>query len=141
MKDAGILPGRIKERVTLRIQSLEPYSSELTAEQIGAIADIAEAYGSGSVHVTPRQTIEIPDIGIARLEGIRNLLNNYGLYTGSSGRYLRNIIACSRWCLYNAIPVSDLAQKLNNLFHRRILPGKTNIALSGCDFSCVSSRT
>ncbi len=141
MNDAGILPGRLKERVTLRIQSIEPYSSELTSEQIGVIADIAESYGSGSVHITPRQTIEIPDIEISHLEDIKDLLKNYGLYAGSSGRYLRNVIACSRWCLYNVLPLSDLAQRLNSLHQRRILPGKTVISLSGCDFSCVRSRT
>ncbi|HDZ87711.1 MAG TPA: hypothetical protein ENH38_03720 [Nitrospirae bacterium] len=69
------------------------------------------------------------------------LLNKEGLYTGSSGTYLRNVAACSRWCLYNAIPMSNLAYKLNNLHADVALPGKTNISLSGCDFSCVRSRT
>ena len=31
--------------------------------------------------------------------------------------------------------------KLNNLHIERTLPGKTDISLSGCDFSCVRSRT
>ncbi len=141
MEDPGILPGRLKERVTLRIQSIEPYSSELTSEQIGVIADIAEKYGSGAVHITPRQTVEIPDLGKAKIDEINNLLNNTGLYAGSSGKYLRNVIACSRWCLYNAIPLSDLAQRLNKKSHIKILPGKTTISLSGCDFSCARSRT
>lgn len=141
MKRAGIIPGRLKERTTLRVRSLEPYSSELKAEQIGVIADIAEKYGSGVVHVTPRQTIEIPDIEHSYLEDINKILNKAGLYTGSSDRYLRNVIACSRWYLYNATPVSDLALKLNRLYQDKILPGKTNISLSGCDFSCTRSRT
>ncbi len=75
MKRAGIIPGRLKERTTLRVRSLEPYSSELKAEQIGVIADIAEKYGSGVVHVTPRQTIEIPDIEHSYLEDINKILN------------------------------------------------------------------
>ena len=137
----GILPGRIQNRVTLRVRSVEPYSSELTAEQVGVIADIAEKYGSGIVHVTPRQTVEIPDIEEAYVDDINILLNGSGLYTGSSGRHLRNVIACSRWCLYNAFPITDLALQLNRRYRDRILPGKTNISLSGCDFSCVRSRT
>ncbi len=141
MDENGIIAGRLGARATLRIRSLEPYSSELTAEQIGVIADIAEGYGSGKVHVTPRQTIEIPDVERSHLEEITGLLNDAGLFPGSSGRYLRNVIACSRWCLYNVHPISDLARELNQLHEERLLPGKTNISLSGCDFSCTRSRT
>jgi len=35
MNGAGILPGRQEDRVTLRVQAVEPYSSELTGEQKG----------------------------------------------------------------------------------------------------------
>jgi len=138
---AGVVRGRPRDRVVLRIRAFEPYSSEFTSDQIDVIADIAEKYGSGVVHVTPRQTVEIPDVERSSIEVIAGLLGGYGLSPGSTGRHLRNVIACSRWCLYNAVPVSDLARKLNNLHAGRILPGKTDISLSGCDFSCVRSRT
>jgi len=137
----GILPGRLRGRVTLRVRSIEPYSSEFTTEQLGVIADIAEKYGSGIVHVTPRQTVEIPDIDGSYVVDISKLLSGPGLYTGSSDKYARNVIACSRWCLYNAFPITDLALQLNRRYRDRALPGKTNISLSGCDFSCVRSRT
>jgi len=138
---SGILPGRMQNRVALRVRSVEPYSSELTGEQIGVLADIAEKYGSGIVHVTPRQTVEIPDINRADTDDVHMLLKGAGLFTGSSGGNVRNIIACSRWCLYNAFPVTDIALTLNRKYRDRILPGKTTISLSGCDFSCVRSRT
>ncbi len=141
MKDAGIIPGRLKERITLRLRSLDPYSSEMTAGQLGIIAEIAERYGSGKVHVTPRQTIEIPDIEYSYIEEIKSKLHIFGLYTGSANKLLRNVIACSRWCLYNAYPMSELALRINRLLKNKVFPGKTNISLSGCDFSCVRSRT
>ena len=141
MNNPGILQGRTKGKSTLRVASNDPYSAELTAEQIGIIADIAEKYGSGSVHVTARQTIEIPDIELTSINEIEELIKDSGLYTGSSGNYIRNIMACSRWCLYNASPLSDLAAQLNRKYQGRELPGKTLISLSGCDFSCTRSRT
>jgi anaerobic sulfite reductase subunit C len=141
MDVSGILQGRTKGKSTLRLASKDPYSAEFTAEQIGIIADIAEKYGSGSVHVTPRQTIEIPDIELAYIDEIREFIRNSGLYTGSSDKYIRNVMACSRWCLYNASPLSDLAAQINRKYQNRKLPGKTIISLSGCDFSCVRSRT
>jgi anaerobic sulfite reductase subunit C len=141
MNNNGIIEGRTEGRIVLRVRSEEPYSAEFTAEQVGALADVAEKYGSGAVHITPRQTVEIPHVERAALSDIRELLARHGLYPGSSGRNLRNVTACSRWCLYNASPMSETARKLNSFLNQRVLPGKTNISLSGCEFSCVRSRT
>lgn len=141
MNDTGIIEDRGTGRIVLRIRSMEPYSAEFTTGQLGIIADIAENYGSGVAHVTPRQTVEIPHINRAELPEVTALLAHYGLFPGSSGRQLRNVTACSRWCLYNASPMSDAARKLNALLSEKTLPGKTNISLSGCEFSCVRSRT
>jgi len=141
MDTVGILPGRTKGKITLRLKASDPYSSELTTHQIGVIADIAEIYGSGVVHITPRQTVEIPDIMESSLEEIIDKLRKAGLSPGSTDRHLRNVIACSRWCLYNASPMDGIAKRLNNLYMDKVMPGKTTISLSGCDFSCVRSRT
>lgn len=141
MEIPGIIPAKHQNRVTIRVRAIEPHSAELTANQIGIIADIAEKYSSGAVHVTSRQTIEIPNVEPSSIEEITGILKNCGLHPGSSGRFLRNIIACSRWCLYNVAPLSDFAQKLNNIYKDKVLPGKTLISLSGCDFSCMRSRT
>lgn len=137
----GIIEGRTKGRIVLRVRSREPYSAEFTADQIGILADVAEKYGSGAVHITPRQTVEIPYIDRTDLPVVRELLARHGLSPGSSGRNLRNVTACSRWCLYNASPMSDAARTLNALLNDKVLPAKTNISLSGCAFSCVRSRT
>ncbi|NOX25846.1 MAG: hypothetical protein GXP59_07005 [Deltaproteobacteria bacterium] len=141
MEQNGILPGRTEGKATIRVRSLEPHSAEFTSEQIGTIADIAERYGSGQVHVSARQTIEIADIERSAIKEVFVLLNGNGLYAGSSGHFMRNVMACSRWCLYNVFPLSDLARKLNNLYAEQKLPGKTDISLSGCGFSCTRSRT
>jgi dissimilatory sulfite reductase (desulfoviridin) alpha/beta subunit len=141
MDNGGILPGRIEGKVTLRLRPSAPYSSELTANQIGVIADIAERYGSGVVHVTPRQTVEIPDVLSSCLEEVLQQLKGAGLSTGPIGRHLRNVIACSRWCLYNATAMDRMAKRLNDLYMGVVMPGKMVISLSGCDFSCVRSRT
>jgi anaerobic sulfite reductase subunit C len=140
MDENGVIPGRVDGRVTLRVRSLEPYTSEMTAEQIGVIADIAEQYGSGSVHITPRQTVEIPHIEAEHLKDIMPTLSACGLSEGATGNYLRNVTACSRWCLYNVSDMSAMAQRLNALHNEKQLPAKTDISLSGCDFSCVRSR-
>jgi dissimilatory sulfite reductase (desulfoviridin) alpha/beta subunit len=141
IKEDYLIEGRNKETVVLRVASYRPYSAELTSEQLELLADIAERYGSGRAHVTARQTIEIPDIPKAFVDEVVSLLETQGLRVGSTGRQLRNVIACSRWCLYNVMPLSELACELNKKYMNMELPGKTIISLSGCDFSCVRSRT
>ncbi len=141
VKDDYLIEGRNKNTVVLRIASINPFSAELTSEQLELLADIADRYGSGRAHVTARQTIEIPDIPKSLVEEVVSLLETRGLKIGSTGRQLRNVIACSRWCLYNVMPMSELACELNEQYKNVELPGKTTISLSGCDFSCVRSRT
>ena len=141
MVKEDLIEGRNKETVVLRIASVNPYSAELTSEQLELLAEIAERYGSGRAHVTARQTIEIPDIPESLVNEVVPLLDHQGLRIGSTGKKLRNVIACSRWCLYNAMPMSELACELNEQYMNIELPGKTTISLSGCDFSCVRSRT
>ncbi len=136
-----VIKGQRKDKVVLRVAAIKPYSSEFTSEQLNIIADIAERFGSGQVHVTARQTVEIPDVPEASVGEVVNLLNEYGLRLGSIGNALRNVIACSRWCLYNVSPMSDLACEINTQYLDYEFPGKTTISLSGCDFSCVRSRT
>ena len=141
MEERVVLQCRSNDKVVLRIAAIQPFSSEFTSEQLNIIADIAEHYGSGQVHVTARQTVEVPDVPIERVNEITEILQKNGLRLGSVGNVLRNVIACSRWCLYNVSPMSDLACQLNAEYLGYEFPGKTTISLSGCDFSCVRSRT
>lgn len=67
MQSNGILSCRNEFRKVLRIQSIGPQSTELTAAQIGIIADIAEKYGSGQVHITACQVMEIPDVAFGQI--------------------------------------------------------------------------
>lgn len=143
MDTNGTVAGRVNGRVALRVRSTGPYTAEFTAAQIGVIADIAERFGSGAVHVTPRQTMEIPHVDLKALPDVTSVLAGHGLSIGSSGRHPRNVTACSHWCLYNVSSMRDAASQLNRLLNENEnpLPGKTNISLSGCDFSCMRSRT
>lgn len=138
---SGIVGMRSPDRVVLRVRALSPFTAELTSEQIGIIADIAERYGAGFVHVTPRQTVEIPFIEKRYIAEIRKRLSHCGLSPGSTGKSIRHVTACSRWCLFNSSPMSGIAERLNTHLATRELPGKVDISLSGCDFSCVRSRT
>jgi dissimilatory sulfite reductase (desulfoviridin) alpha/beta subunit len=88
MNDNGIIEGRTEGRIVLRVRSEVPYSAEFTADRIGALADIAEKYGLGEVHITPRQTVEIPHVDRAPCLMSESFWPATGFSRAVPGRYL-----------------------------------------------------
>lgn len=54
----------------------------LTAENIKTVAEVAEKYGRGYVHMTSRQGIEIPFIKVEELAEVKEALAKGGVGTG-----------------------------------------------------------
>ena len=61
----GIITERDPDLSTVRIRAP---AGLLTTDQLRGIATIAKKYGTGVVHCTTRQTIEIPHVDPARLK-------------------------------------------------------------------------
>ena len=57
----------------------------LTAENIKTVAEVAEKYGRGYVHMTSRQGIEIPFIKVEELAEVKEALAKGGVGTGVCG--------------------------------------------------------
>ena len=68
----------------------------LTAENIKKVAEVAEKYGRGYVHMTSRQGIEIPFIKVEELAEVKEELAKGGVGTGVCGPRVRTITACKR---------------------------------------------
>ena len=66
----------------------------LTAENIKKVAEVAEKYGRGYVHMTSRQGIEIPFIKVEELAEVKEELAKGGVGTGVCGPRVRTITAC-----------------------------------------------
>lgn len=67
---------------SLRIQVV---GGNLTAENIKAVAEVAEKYGKGYVHMTSRQGVEIPFINFEDVETVRAELAKGGVNPGVCG--------------------------------------------------------
>ena len=66
----------------------------ITPEQLEKISDLSLLYGSGRLHVTTRQEIQIHDVKLENLSVILKDLKSNGLSTrGGGGNTVRNIIA------------------------------------------------
>ena len=65
LKKGGFMRQKQKGYFSLRIQVV---GGNLTSENIRAVADVADKYGKGYVHMTSRQGVEIPFINFENIE-------------------------------------------------------------------------
>ena len=64
LKKGGFMRQKQKGYFSLRIQVV---GGNLTSENIRAVADVADKYGKGYVHMTSRQGVEIPFINFENM--------------------------------------------------------------------------
>lgn len=63
----------------------------LTSENLKIIADVADKYGDGHVHLTSRQSVEIPFIKLDDVEEVKEVLATGGCKPGVCGPRVRTI--------------------------------------------------
>jgi dissimilatory sulfite reductase (desulfoviridin) alpha/beta subunit len=133
----GVITERDPDYITVRIRA--PAGS-LSAEQIRGIAAIAKKYGTGTVHCTTRQALEIPHVRPAALKRIAARLEKNGTPIGSEKDEIVNITSCpgTERCKFANIDTIGLAQKIDKKLFGKTMPVKMRIALSGCPNACTS---
>ena len=80
LKSKGFLPQRQENMFSMRLKVV---GGRLDAEKLRAIADAAEKYGYGYVHITSRQQIEIPFVKLSDMEDASCELEKQGIFKGS----------------------------------------------------------
>ena len=133
----GIITERDADHCTVRIRAP---AGILSVEQMRGIATIAKKYGSGNVHCTTRQTIEIPHVNPKSLKKIEKSLEKNGTPIGSERDEIVNILACPgiERCKFANIDTISLAQKIDQKLFGKEMPVKMRIAISGCPNACTS---
>lgn len=117
-------------------------NGKLRVEEHRAIAEAAERFGSGSVTMTTRLTMEIQGVPYARLNELFDFLHAHGLESGGTGSKVRPIVSCKgTTCQYGLLDSFGLSEKLHERFyvgyHNVTLPHKFKIAVGGCPNNCV----
>ena len=82
LKKGGYMRQKQKGYGSLRLAVV---GGNLTAENIKTVAEVAEKYGRGYVHMTSRQGIEIPFIKVEELAEVKEALAKGGVGTGVCG--------------------------------------------------------
>ena len=133
----GVITERDADFCTIRIRAP---AGIFSVEQIRGIATIAKKYGSGTVHCTTRQTLEIPHVNHVQLRKIEKALAKNETPVGSERDEIVNIIACpgTDRCKFANIDTIGLARKVDSRLFGKEMPVKMRIALSGCPNACTS---
>ena len=114
----------------------------LTAENIKTVAEVAEKYGKGYVHMTSRQGIEIPFISFEDIEEVKAELAKGGVRPGVCGPRVRTVTACqgSEICPSGCIDTLAIAKELDERYFGRELPHKFKFGVTGCQNNCLKAE-
>lgn len=138
-KKQGFLSQRQENMFSMRLKVV---AGRVDAEKLRAIADAAEKYGDGYIHITSRQQIEIPFVKLADIEDASCELEKLGIFKGSSGKRVRAIVACqgNSVCKYGLIDCQRLTARVDEKYFGESVPKKLKIAITGCPSACVKPQ-
>ena len=133
----GVITERDADFCTIRIRAP---AGIFSVEQLRGIATIAKKYGTGTVHCTTRQTLEIPHVRPVLLKKVEKALAKNETPVGSEKDEIVNIIACPgiERCKFANIDTIGLAKKIDEKMFGKEMPVKMRIAISGCPNACTS---
>jgi len=139
LKKSGYMKQRQKDLFVVRLRMP---CGNVTSEQLAGISRIADKYGTGYVHITTRQGIQIPNVNIHNLDAITRELEDNGTPPGSCGPRIRNIISCpgNVECNYGIIDTYGLGGMLDNEFFGEDMPVKMKFAVTGCPNACAKPQ-
>ena len=126
--------------VTISLKPIGGIPGDASADQMEAIADLAEQYSSDEIRVTHEQNLVLPHVALADLEPLYRALQAEGLATANSG-LVTDIIACPGldYCaLANArsIPVAqEISERFGDQARQEEI-GDLKIKISGCINAC-----
>lgn len=128
-----------KNRFALRVHVV---GGTLTTEQLVGIQKVAEHYGHGYVHLTARQSLEIPWIRAEDIEAVKKELASCGVAPSACGPRVRTTTACqgAATCPSACIDTQAIAKKIDERYFGRELPGKFKFGVTGCRNNCLKTE-
>jgi sulfite reductase (NADPH) hemoprotein beta-component len=132
------VPGHVAATISLKPIGGAP--GDATAEQMRAMADLAESYSADEMRVTHEQNIVLPHVAIGDLYKLYRGLASIGLDTPNKG-LITDIIACPGldYCALATARSIPVAQAISNRFadnKRQREIGPLSIKISGCINAC-----
>lgn len=138
LKKVGMIQQKQKEYFALRLHAV---GGNFTAEQIQKIAEIANKYGKGQIHLSTRQGVEIHYVHYSYIETARQELEDAGIAMGACGPRVRIVVACpgEETCRWGIIDTKKIAGKLDRDYFRQDTPHKFKMGVTGCPHNCAKA--
>ena len=139
LKKGGFMRQKQKNNFSLRLRVV---GGNVTAEQLAVIAEVAKKYGDGHVHLTSRQSVEIPFVKLDDISEVKAALAEGGVEPGVCGPRVRTVTACqgSEICPSGCIDTYSLAKELDDRYFARELPHKFKFGITGCQNNCLKAE-
>lgn len=140
LKSGGFIKQAQKDLFTVRLRCP---GGRLTTTQLRKAAELAEKYGAGEVHLTVRQSVEIPHVSYRHFDAVARDLRTVEWSVASCGARVRVPTACAG-CSYNPNGLVD-TQKVCREVDRRFFGRPTGhhkfkVSFSGCPIDCFRTR-
>ncbi len=139
LKKGGFMRQKQKNNFSLRLRVV---GGNLNAKQLSAISEVSEKFGEGYVHLTSRQSVEIPFIKLDEIDNVKAMLAKGDVEPGVCGPRVRTVTACqgSAICPSGCIDTYALAKELDNRYFARELPHKFKFGITGCQNNCLKAE-
>jgi dissimilatory sulfite reductase (desulfoviridin) alpha/beta subunit len=139
LKRGGVMRQQGEDRFIVRLHLV---AGDLSSGQARAVAEAADQFGSGALHLTSRQGIEIPDVRSATLTGLKEFLAPHGIGFGVCGPTVRGVTACQgcHICPNGVIDSPSLASEIDRAFYGKQAPHKFKVGISGCANNCLKAE-
>jgi len=139
LKSGGIIKQRQKDLFTVRLRCP---GGRIPVKKLKKIAKVAERYGGDYVHLSFRQSLEIPYVHYKNIGQIQKDLAPVGQQIASCGARVRVPTACSG-CEYNPNGIMDtqkMTQLVDQTFFGTACHHKFKISFSGCPIDCARTN-
>jgi dissimilatory sulfite reductase (desulfoviridin) alpha/beta subunit len=141
LKSDGFIKERGKDLFTVR---LRVPGGRMSVERLKRIAEVAERYGQGMVHLSVRQSLELININFKDFDPIVAELGEKEQRVASGGPRVRVPTACGG-CEYNPNGLVDTQKSAlevdRKLFGTPTGHHKFKVGFAGCPFDCPKSAT
>ena len=126
--------------VTISLKPIGAPPGDATADQMDAVADIAERYSHDEIRVSHEQNLVLPHVATADLKAVYEALCSSGLASANAG-LITDIIACPGldYCALATARSIPVAQRISERFAetgRQADIGDIKIKISGCINAC-----
>lgn len=140
LKSGGFIKQTQKDLFTVRLRCP---GGRVTSDKLRKASEIAEKYGRGEVHITVRQSVEVPYVSYIHFDTIAEELRAVDWSVASCGARVRVPTACAG-CSYNPNGLVDTqgvcAEVDRRYFGTPTGHHKFKIAFSGCPIDCFRTR-